>query len=82
MLRHLPEPLHSAVLHRGVGVKSLGDGLIDNNLLLFLKKLDQFLLGMNESADFPVGMVEEADDGGLFLECWARQMKSIKFISW
>ena len=39
---------------------------MDDGLLLLLQQLDQLLLGADVAADLAVGVVEEANDGGLF----------------
>ena len=44
------------------------NGLVDDGLLLLLQQRDQLLLGADVAPDAPVGVVEEADDGGLFGE--------------
>ncbi len=41
---------------------------MDDGLLLLLQQLDQLLLGADVAPDPPVDVVEEADDGGLFVE--------------
>ena len=46
------------------------DGLVDEGLLLLLQQGDQLLLGADVAPDAPVGVVEEADDGGLFRDRW------------
>ena len=37
-------------------------------LLLLLQQRNQLLLGADVAPDAPVGVIEEADDGGLFAE--------------
>ena len=73
MLRHVPQPLHAGGL---VGRVRLGVR-VDHGpsrrwwmkgLLLLLQQLDQLLLGADVAPDAPVGVVEIADDGGLFGE--------------
>src|SRR5680860_1370778 len=68
MLRHVPQPLHAGGLEAHIGIEAAGDGTVDDGLLLLLQQLDQLLLGADVAADAAVGVVEEADDGGLFGE--------------
>ena len=70
---HLPQPLDTRGLVGRVGlagtnVDLAGDGLVDDGLLLLLQQRNQLLLGADVAPDAPVGVVEEADDGGLFGE--------------
>src|SRR5258705_11106422 len=44
MLRHFAEPLDARFLHRHVRVETLGDGVGDDGVPLFLQQLDQPLL--------------------------------------
>ncbi|HEX3529258.1 MAG TPA: hypothetical protein VH988_19550 [Thermoanaerobaculia bacterium] len=39
---------------------------MNDGLLLLVQQCDQLLLGANVAPDTAVGVVEEADDGGLF----------------
>ena len=73
MLRHIPQPLHTGGLEANVGVEAAGDGAVDDGLLLLLQQLDQLLLGVDVAPNPTVGVVEEADDGGLFEEWWDRE---------
>ena len=71
MRRHLAQPLHAGGLVSRVGlagahVDLAGDGLVDEGLLLLLQQRHQLLLDAEVALDAPVGVVEEADDGGLF----------------
>ncbi|WP_245618570.1 hypothetical protein [Methanogenium cariaci] len=67
MLRHIPpQPLHTGGLEADVRVEAAGDSLMDDGLLLLLQELDQLLFGVDGAPDAVVGVVEEADDGGLF----------------
>ena len=73
MRRHVAQPLHAGGLVGRVGlagahVNLAGDGLVDEGLLLLLQQRNQLLLGADVALDAPVGVVEEADDGGLFGE--------------
>ena len=54
----------------GSDVDLARDGLMDGGLLLLLQQRNQLLLGADVALDAPVGVVEEADDGGLFGEGW------------
>ena len=66
MLRHVPQALHARRLEADVGVKAASDGAVDDGLLLLLQQRNQLLLRADVASDAPVGVVEEADDGGLF----------------
>ena len=68
MLRHIPQPLDPRGLEAYVGIEAAGDGLVDDRLLLFVEQLDQLLFGADVALDAPVGVVQEADDGGLLSE--------------
>ena len=70
MLRRGPQPLHSGGLEADVGVEAARDGTVDEGLLLLLQQRDQLLLGADVAPNAPIGMVEEADDGGLFGKGW------------
>ena len=57
------------------------NGLVDDGLLLLLgQQRDQLLLGADVAPDAPVGVVEEADDGGLFASRCHRHGKTGKFV--
>ena len=43
---------------------------MNDGLLLLLQERDQLLPGTDVALDAPVGVVEEADDGGLFGKGW------------
>ena len=77
MRRHIPQPLDAGGLVGRVGlagadVDPAGDGLVDDGLPLLLQQRDQPLLGADVAPNAPLGMVEEASDGGLFGEGWQR----------
>ncbi len=67
MLRHIPQPLHPRRLEAHIGIQSSGNGAVDDGLLLLLQQLDQFLLGADVAADLAVGVIKEAEDGGLLV---------------
>ncbi len=76
MRRHL-KPLHAGglvglVRLPGANVDLARDGLVDDGLLLLLQQRNQLLLRADVAPDAPVGVVEEAHDGGLFREGWQR----------
>ena len=77
MLRHIPQPLHAGGLEADVGVEAAGDGAVDDGLLLLLQQLDQLLLGADVAPYPPVGVVEEADNGGLFGERRERAVAAV-----
>ena len=74
MLRHIAQPLHARRLQPDVRIEAARDGAVDHGLLLLVQQRDQLLLGADVAPDPPVGVVEEADDGGLFVE--GRQAQS------
>ena len=65
---HIAEPFDPRRLGADVGIEAAGDGLVDDGLLLLLQQRNQLLLGVDVAPDALVGVVEEADDGGLFRE--------------
>ena len=72
---NVPQPLDTRILVGpvrlpGAHVDLTRNGLVDNGLLLLLQQRDQLLLGADVAPDAPVGVVEEAHDGGLF---WQRR---------
>ena len=69
----VPQPLHARGLVGRIGLAGADvdlarNGLVDDGLLLLLQQRNQLLLGADVAPDAPVGVVEEADDGGLFRE--------------
>ena len=73
MGRHVPQPFHAGglvgmVRLAGSDIHPARDGLVDNGLLLLLQQRNQLLFGADVPPDAPLGVVEEADDGGLFGE--------------
>ena len=60
----------------GADIDLARDGLVDDGPLLFLQQRDQLLLGVDVASDASVGMVEKADDRGLFLWRWEREWRS------
>ena len=73
MPRHLPQPLSPGVLVGRIGlactdIDPARKTLMEDRLLMFLKKLDQPFLGADVAPDTPVGVVQEAGNGGLFGE--------------
>ena len=75
---HLPQPLDAGGLEADVGIEPTGNGAVDDGLLLLLQQADEPLLGADVAADAPVGVVEIADDGGLFGEGRKRKRCSEK----
>jgi hypothetical protein len=78
MLRHITQPLHTGGLEADVGVEAAGDGAVDDGLLLLLQQLDQLLLGADVPPDPPVRVIQEADDGDLFINGWKRYRNCAK----
>ena len=70
MCWHIAESFYTRRLEADVGVEAAGDGAMDDGLLLLFQQRNQLLLGADVAPDAPVGVVEEADDGGLFGEGW------------
>jgi hypothetical protein len=70
MLRHVSKPFDAGGLQADVRVESVGNGTVDDSLLLLFQQLDQLLLGADVASYPEVRMVEEAHDGGLFREGW------------
>ena len=73
MRRHVPKPLHAGglvglVRLPGANVDLARNGLVDEGLFLLLQQRNQLLLGADVAPDAPVGVIEEADDSGLFRE--------------
>ena len=65
-----PEGVVGRVGLAGADVDPARDGLVDDGLLLLLQQRDQLLLGADVAPDAPVGVIEEADDSGLFGKRW------------
>ena len=70
MLWHIAQPLDARGLEADIGVEAASNGAMDDGLLLFLQQPDELLLAADVAADAFVGVVEIADDGGLFGEGW------------
>ena len=84
MRRHVAQPLDTGgpvgrVGLAGTDVDLTGDGLVDDGLLLLLQQRTQLLLGADVAPDAPVGVVEEADDGGLFGEGGIGTLSALNF---
>ena len=80
---HVPQPRKSRVpVGRIASARSdidlAHDGLVDDGLLLLLQQLDQPFLGADVALDTPVGVVEEAGDGGLLFDGWEGKRGSQK----
>ena len=85
MLRHLPQPFDTGglvgrVRLAGSDVDLARDGLVDDGPLLLLQQCNQLLLGADIAPDAPVGVVEEADDGGLFGEWWEAYIDQLEML--
>ena len=59
MLRHFPQPLHTGILHRCIGVQTFGDGMTDHRLSFFFQQPDQGLLFFDQGVDFGGFVIEE-----------------------
>ena len=59
MRRHIAQPLHPGVFHRGVGVETFGDGVADDGLALFLEQLNQPLLLLDQGINLRRFVVDE-----------------------
>ena len=75
MRRHVLQTLDAGALVGWVRLTSAdadlaGDRLVVDGLLLLLQQRNQLLLGSDGAPDAPVGVVEEADDGGLCRGRW------------
>ena len=70
VLRHIPQPLHAGGLEPDAGVQAPRDGLVDQCLPLLIQQGDEPLLGRDITLYLLVGVVEEPDDGGLFIRWW------------
>src|SRR5437016_4328589 len=66
MLRYLPQPLHSRILHRHPRIKPLRHCMTDEGSTLLLQQLDQPLFLRYQGVDFGSFAVEEGGDGALF----------------
>ena len=65
---HLAEPLDAGGLEGHIGVKPARNRLVDDSLAILLEQLDEPLPATEVADDAPVGVIEIADDGGLFGE--------------
>src|SRR5690606_10755560 len=64
---NMTHPRQPTFRHRHAWVESASHGLVDDGLLLLLQQLDELLLRPDVAPDASVRMIEEADDGGLFV---------------
>lgn len=81
-VKHEGMVLHKARRHEAdIGVEAASDGLVDYDLLLFMKQLDQLLLGTNTSLYAPGHVVKEADNFGLFAERRQRHPHVLELIT-
>jgi len=67
MLRYFSHPSNARILHGGVGVEALGDGVADEGGAPFLQELDLPLLPGGEGVKAFGLAVEEGGDGALFI---------------
>src|SRR5690554_700967 len=65
MLRNLPNPLHSRVIHGNVGVEPPGHGPGDERRALLLQESEEPPLLLDEGVDPGGFAVEEGGDGAL-----------------
>ena len=68
MRGHIAEPLDAGGLEGHVRVKPARDRFVDDRLAILLEQLDEPLPATEIADDAPVGVIEVADDGGLFGE--------------
>ena len=66
-LWNLPYPVHAAVLHRDVGIKTPGDGLIDNKLFLLIQQSYLTFLELDKTVNLRAFGIEKANYGILLL---------------
>ncbi len=70
MRRNIAEPGNTRGFEGNVWIKAAGDSLMDDSLFLLVEQDNHPLLYSNVAVDLAVGVVEEADDGVLFLKSW------------
>src|SRR5690606_16787584 len=81
MRRHLPEPLHSRLLHRYVRIESLRHRMRDDGLALLLQQFDQPLLLGDQRVDLGGFAVKEGGDKRLFISGRIRDAKRTEFVT-
>lgn len=67
MRRNLPQPRHTRLLHRHTRIEPTRHRVVNDRLLLLVQQRNQLPLHPNEALDAAVRVIEEADDGGLFV---------------
>ena len=67
MLRNIAEPWNARRFEADVRVEATGHGPVDDGLFLLVQQRDQLLLRPDVALDPAVGVVEESDDGNLFV---------------
>ena len=67
---HIAQPLDARGFEAHIGVKAARDCVVDDRLPIFLQQFDEPLPATNIAVDALVGLIEIADDGGLFGEGW------------
>ena len=77
---HLANPLHPGVLHLGVWVESLGNGLEDNGSSPGLVLFDSRLCFRDEGINGRSLFVKIGDDGGLLGERGKYVWQNCKFV--
>src|SRR5438309_694801 len=78
MLGHIPQPRHAGGLEAYVGVEATGDGAMDYGLLLLAEQRAQPLLRLDRATNAPVDVVQKADDRGLLISWWDRDVNVLK----
>ncbi len=67
MLGYIAKPFNTRRFEADIRIKPAGDGVVDDGLFLLVQQRDELPLGPDVTPDSPVGVIEEPDDGGLFV---------------
>src|ERR1700735_3858966 len=66
VFRNLSQPLHARRLQANIRIEPPRDRAVNNRLFFLPQQLDQLLLCNDAATSARVGVIEKADNGGLF----------------
>ncbi|PRF95833.1 hypothetical protein C6Q14_34850 [Burkholderia ambifaria] len=70
MLWDNPQPLHSRILHRHIGIEPTRDCVRNSGLTLFREQFEEFFLLGNQGVNLAGFVVKERSDGFLLIDGW------------